>query len=93
MKYCCDQFRLNFEIAGTRGFGVFSIGSFYKNETAFIIQHRTMELGEEPPSFSKSPLSLISQMHIHYCPWCGIRLEEFYGANPEIMRPDLALGS
>lgn len=92
MKFCCEQFRLNFEMSGTRGFGVFSVGNFYKDQTAFIIQHRAIEPGAEPPSFTKSPLSLVSQMHIQFCPWCGTELDEFYGASPEIMRPDLQIG-
>lgn len=91
MKFCCEQFRLNFEIAGTRGFGVFSVGDFYEGEPAFIIQHRAMEMGADPPSFTASPLSLVSEMHIHFCPWCGKKLHSFYGANPEIMKPDLKL--
>ena len=89
MKFCCNGYKYHFENAGTRGFGVFSIGRFYKDETAFILQHRAMELGAAPPSETQSPLSLVSDMHIQFCPWCGTRLDEFYGASPEIMRPDL----
>jgi hypothetical protein len=91
MRFCCEQFRLNFEMAGTRGFGLFSVGKFYKDETAFIIQHRAIEIGTEPPAFTKSSLSLVSEMHIQFCPWCGTQLNKFYGANPAIMRPDLKL--
>jgi hypothetical protein len=78
-------------MAGTRGFGVFSVGKFYKEETAFIIQHRAMELGAVPTFETTSPLSLVSEMHIQFCPWCGTQLNDFYGASSEIMRPDLKL--
>ena len=90
MKLCCEQFRLNFEIAGTRGFSVFSAGKSYNDEPAFIIQHRAMEMGQTA-TVTKSQLSLISEMYIHYCPWCGTQLDKFYGNSPEIMRPDLKL--
>jgi hypothetical protein len=91
MAFCCEQFRLNFEMAGTRGFGVFSVGRFYKDKPAFIIQHRALDLNADPPMFAPSPLSLVSEMHIQFCPWCGTQLEEFYGNSPEITKPDLKL--
>jgi hypothetical protein len=89
MTFCCDAFKANFEMAGTRGFGVFSV-KLDKNGVAFIVQNRAMESGADAPVTS-SPLSLISEMHIRFCPWCGKELDRFYGANPAIMRPDLKL--
>jgi len=89
MTFCCDAFKSNFEMVGTRGFSVFSV-QFEKEEVDFIVQHRAMEAGEVPPVTS-SPLSLVSEMHIRFCPWCGKELVKFYGSNPAIMRPDLKL--
>ena len=89
MKFCCDGFRLNLDMAGSRGFGGFSTEG-YKGEAGFIIQHRAMELGQDAP-FTKSPISLVSEMYIRYCPWCGKNLERFYGLRSELMRPDLKL--
>jgi hypothetical protein len=89
MTFCCGAFKSNFEMAGTRGFAVFSV-LFDKGEVAFIIQNRAMEPGADAPVTS-SPLSLISEIHIHFCPWCGKQLDRFYGADPTIMRPDLKL--
>ena len=89
MTFCCNAFKANFELAGTRGFSVFSY-QYDKNDVAFIVQHRAMETGAVPP-VTTSPLSLVSEMHVLFCPWCGTKLDEFYGSNPGIMRPDLKL--
>lgn len=90
MKFCCGAFESNFEMAGSRGFGVFSV-QFDKDQVDFIVQCRAMEPGAEAP-VSKSPLSLIAEMYIRFCPWCGKRLDQFYGADRAIMRRDLKLG-
>jgi len=89
MAFCCDAFKANLEMAGSRGFGVFSF-QFDDNVVAYLVQNRAMEPGAVPP-VTTSPLSLISEMYIHFCPWCGERLDQFYGPNPAIMRPDLKL--
>jgi hypothetical protein len=89
MTFCCDAFKANFEMAGSRGFGVFSV-SLDKDKMAYIVQHRAMESGQSAP-VTKAPLSLVSEMYIHFCPWSGKRLDQVYGANPTIMRPDLKL--
>jgi hypothetical protein len=91
MKFCCRGFQHHFESSGSRGFGVFSVGKFYKEETAFIIQHRALDADGDSPPFAPSPLSVVSEMHIQFCPWCGIQLDKFYGASPEIMKPDLKI--
>ena len=89
MTFCCDAFASNFEMAGSRGFGIFSV-QFEKDQVAFIVQCRATEAGTEAP-ISNSPISLISEMHIRYCPSCGKQLDRFYGTDPSIMRPDLKL--
>ena len=48
MTFCCDAFKANFEMAGTRGFGVFSV-KLDKNGVAFIVQNRAMESGADAP--------------------------------------------
>ena len=91
MTFCCRGFEWHFGYAGARGFSVLSVGKFYKDETAFFLQHRALDIGAEPPAFAPSPLSLVSDLVIQFCPWCGTKLEEFYGASPEIMRSDLKI--
>ena len=90
MSWCCDAFRMNFEMAGSRGFGVFATDDSPYG-IGFVTQHRALELGGEPPKDAPSPLSLISEMRITHCPWCGANLAQHYGNSTEIMRPDLKL--
>jgi hypothetical protein len=90
MTFCCGTFKSNFEIAGSRGFGVFSV-PLDKDKVAYIVQHRAVEKVESFHVTTTSPVSLISEMYITFCPWCGKLLEKVYGSNPAIMRPDLKL--
>lgn len=78
-------------MAGMRGFGTFAaeIGS---TPASFIIQHRALDSGASAPAFSPSPLSLVSDLVVQFCPWCGVKLDEFYrGQERQIDRTDLKL--
>jgi hypothetical protein len=56
-----------------------------------ILQHRALDMDVEPPN-TKSPLSLISQMWIAYCPFCGADLKKFYGKEVDrLARPKLLI--
>jgi len=46
-------------------------------EPAFILQYRALDPGSPIPD-TNYPLSTVSDMHIQFCPWCGVRLKEFY---------------
>ena len=76
MKWCCKAFQGWFEAAGTRGIGVF-VSMIEGREAAFILQHRALDPGSPVPNTS-FPLTTVSDVHIHFCPWCGVRLKEFY---------------
>ena len=91
MEFCCGAFKANHEMSGSRGFGVFAT-EFDEGDFYFIIQHRAMEPGSDPPPFTATPLSLVSEMYILYCPWCGTNLKEFYRNASALKRPDLKLG-
>jgi hypothetical protein len=90
MKWCCEMFSMNFEMAGSRGFGVFATDDSSYG-IGFVIQHRALEPDGEPPEHAASPLSLVSEMRINCCPWCGTNLAEYYGESRTLMRPDLKL--
>jgi hypothetical protein len=58
----------------------------------FLIQHRALDADTRPPEFSPSPLSLVSDLIIQFCPWCGTRLDQFYrDTQAQIDRTDLKL--
>jgi hypothetical protein len=75
MKWCCKVFEGWFQQAGQRGLGVF--GTSEGPETAFILQFRALDPGA-PLQHSTSLLSSVSDVHIHFCPWCGADLKKTY---------------
>ena len=88
MKFCCRAFEHLHGIAGTRGFGVFSEVS--EIPAMFIIQHRALDSDGTPPPSCPSPPSLVSDLVIQFCPWCGVSLADFYyGIELQMERADL----
>ena len=63
-------------MAGLRGFGVFTAAGA-DEKRAFILQHRAVEPGGAYPN-SEQPLSVVSDVEIQFCPWCGARLQKQY---------------
>ncbi len=76
MKWCCKVFQGWFETAGTRAIGVFA-SMLDSGEPAFILQYRALDSGSPIP-ITNYPFSTVSDVHIQFCPWCGVRLKEFY---------------
>lgn len=76
MKWCCMGFEGNFQMAGERGFAIF-VSTRNGPEPAFILQHRSLGPGATI-STAEYPLSLISDVHIQFCPWCGVKLKDWY---------------
>jgi hypothetical protein len=76
MKWCCAAFQGWFEHAGNRGLGVF-VSTRGGPEPAFILQYRALDRGVPLPH-TDSLLSSVSDVHIHFCPWCGSELRKWY---------------
>src|SRR6266699_3312620 len=88
MKWCCKGFQGNFQMAGTRGFGIF-VSTKDGPEPRFILQHRALDEGS-PTLNTTHPVSVVSDAYIQFCPWCGVRLREFYrDTYRELDRSDL----
>lgn len=88
-NWCCWGLEGLASEAGERGFGFFV--DRYEPETRFILQHRAMEPGTKPPH-TDSLLSLVSELVIERCPWCGCSLLERYARDlPALDRSDLAI--
>ena len=91
MKWCCSVFQGNYDVAGERGFSIL-IDRDADGRPRFIIQHRAVKLGDEPKMSSQAPLSLVSETHIKFCPWCGNNLAGFYEKNVDVLtRPNLKI--
>jgi len=76
IKWCCAAFEGHFQMAGLRGFGVFTAPGL-DAKPAFILQHRVVDLGSPYPR-GEHPLSVVSDVQIQFCPWCGARLQKQY---------------
>jgi hypothetical protein len=79
MKWCCKVFQGWFEEAGKRGLGVF-VSTRDDSEPAFILQFRALD-PSVPVPHTEFPLSAASDVHIHFCPWCGANLKKWYRDN------------
>jgi len=80
-------FRDTFQEAGQRGFAVF-VARHELGQDVFVLQHRSAEPGDEAnvKSASDLPVSLISQLIISRCPWCGRKLADSYGRHLDDLR-------
>jgi len=90
MYWCCEGFRAQVENAGQRGFAVF-VAPVY-GVSAFVLQHRALNEGDPGPLEHCSPISTVSEIQLVFCPWCGRRLDSFYGPDPlDLRRPHLGI--
>lgn len=93
IPWCCSIFQGWFEQAGNRGPAVIA-ESYSDGAAGFKLQFRSAELGDDGPKDHPRPLTLISDLGIHFCPWCGADLGKFYGqgisrlVRPELHQPD-----
>jgi len=91
MNWCCLTFKSRYEAAGERSFATL-IEQGPDKQPQFILQNRAVEAGSEGSVRSEEPVSLISEVHIHYCPWCGRDLKKTYGKYVDsLCRPDLRI--
>jgi hypothetical protein len=88
--WCCVAFKGAFDEAGQRAFAILVDRS--PEGYDFILQHRALEPDDPGPKNHPGPISIVSQIHIHFCPWCGRSLQEFYRARlAEMVRPGLTI--
>jgi hypothetical protein len=94
MKWCCPGFKGNYDEAGQRGMGVL-IGRNYEGRPEFTLQFRAVGKGNEQfisSSNERIPFSLVVDIGVRYCPWCGRDLEKWYAELvDDFYRPDLKI--
>ena len=44
----------------------------------FILQHRALEPGAPHPTGYPHPISIVSELGLQFCPWCGVNLKKWY---------------
>ena len=92
MRWCCQTFKGWYDEAGKRGLGLLVGRSSTNNDPYFLIQHRVVDSGLEKSVVSANPVSVVSQIGILFCPWCGQNLRAVYKkVVDELARPDLEI--
>jgi hypothetical protein len=77
MKWCCIGFKAHYEAAGSRGTACL-VGRDFLGEPEFQIQWRAVDEGDENQIDSNVLASVITDIRITFCPWCGVKLARFY---------------
>jgi hypothetical protein len=89
VTWCCGIFKGWFEAAGERGIAIL-VDRQHDSAPVFMIQSRSVDADDEGPRNHPRPLTLIAELHIQFCPWCGRRLADVYrDAIDLIARPAL----
>jgi len=91
MRWCYQPFQGYFDKAGHRGLAVV-VDRDSEGIARFVIQHRSIDVESEQPTSIDVPMSLVSEVQIQYCPWCGQRLNHWYkGDVDNLLRPGLRI--
>ena len=91
MKWCCPALKTWYEGAGERGFAIL-VGRDSASQPQFVVQQRSVDMGTEDSVKAETPLFLVSDIQIDYCPWCGRKLDKWYGKSVDALsRSDLKI--
>ena len=96
IKWCCIGFEANYNIAGQRGSAVL-VDRDFQGTPQFTLQFRAVDKGNEQSVSSATaalqiPISLVVDVGMLYCPWCGGDLEKWYADLADTLyRPDLKI--
>lgn len=90
VKWCCGGFRASYEGAGSRGVGLLVVRTEDDREPRFILQFRAVDIGSSFSHQGPEPLSVVSEVRLRWCPWCGRNLSKWYKkAWPDLVRPKI----
>jgi hypothetical protein len=91
MKWCCSTFKGWYDAAGEKGVAILA-GRNSSGQSEFLIQHRAIEPELESSIQSENPVSVVSEIGILFCPWCGRDLNKIYGKHVDALhRPYLKI--
>ena len=92
MEWCCIGFKSRYEAAGQNGSAIL-IGRDTLNAPEFILQYRAVDIGKESHIQSDISASIIVDVRIVFCSWCGVNLEKWYGKHIDsLYREGLEIG-
>lgn len=91
MKWCCAGFEAAYRAGGERSIAVL-VDEDLGGHAQFFLQARAFDVGTEPDLNLNVPMSLALQTGLQYCPWCGVRLQKWYGRHArELKRPEFRI--
>lgn len=76
IQWCCIGMKAHLRQSTERGFSVLCSKNEF-GEIEFVLRYRAIDDGTILPVFD-APISLISEININYCPWCGQNLLKCY---------------
>jgi len=71
------SFKERYDSAGGRTIAVV-VDRFSDGTPHFLIQSRAFVRGMEQPLNLSVPVSLVNEDTMHFCPWCGVLLRDWY---------------
>lgn len=93
MQWCCIGFENMWERVGKRGAAILIDASDQASMPGFFVQFRAVDTGIEPKLPDDAPVSVVTEIGIAFCPWCGVSLREFYGTiAARISRSEFRIG-
>ena len=91
MKWCCAGFESAYRAGGERSIAVI-VDEDAGGTAEFFLQARAFDIGTEPDLKVNVPMSVALQTGLRFCPWCGMRLQKWYGRHAgELKRPELRI--
>jgi len=84
-QWCCDGLKRAFEYRNRRGIYVYAEPPHQRLSVGvtFWMGMRSIDVDGSPPEFAPTenptPITVETWYRILFCPWCGCRLERFYG--------------
>jgi hypothetical protein len=77
IDWCCASFQNRYSLGGKRGVAV--VYGVRDGELQFFLQFRAVEAGvDRLPGTFEGPISLLEEVPIELCPWCGKKLARYY---------------
>jgi hypothetical protein len=68
------------------------VAKAFEGQRYFILQYRAADPDVVVTSNSVALISLVVQVGISFCPWCGVRLlDHYHNRLDELERPELAV--
>ena len=82
MEWCCPGFKDNYAAFGKRGVAVLvQKEHFGVPQPTFVMQVKSVLVEDQSRVRGLPhdiPLSLVTEIGLQFCPWCGRNLTEFY---------------